>query len=163
MRRNFFFKGIRVSKFVWKRQESGVEDCRISHDLIEWGSRLDGLDGPLQLLHLLPVEKLIMLLNTLDKWIDETPPVDQPSRFGNKAFRTWYSKLEKRSKFKKDVVRRIDQHIDRTLASLGQLSQSVSLTMYLNRPGQAQCSFSAGSLAEKVTSFSFPCSGSMVP
>ncbi|XP_048469736.1 serine/threonine-protein phosphatase 2A activator [Rhincodon typus] len=42
-----------------------------------------------------PVEKLIMLLNTLDKWIDETPPVDQPSRFGNKAFRTWYSKLEK--------------------------------------------------------------------
>ncbi|XP_043576563.1 serine/threonine-protein phosphatase 2A activator [Chiloscyllium plagiosum] len=42
-----------------------------------------------------PVEKLIVLLNTLDKWIDETPPVDQPSRFGNKAFRTWYSKLEK--------------------------------------------------------------------
>ncbi|XP_060697140.1 serine/threonine-protein phosphatase 2A activator isoform X3 [Hemiscyllium ocellatum] len=42
-----------------------------------------------------PVEKLIVLLNTLDKWIDETPPVNQPSRFGNKAFRTWYSKLEK--------------------------------------------------------------------
>lgn len=34
------------------------------------------------------------LLNTLDRWIDETPPVDQPSRFGNKAFRTWYAKLD---------------------------------------------------------------------
>uniref|UniRef100_A0A4W3IVV2 Serine/threonine-protein phosphatase 2A activator n=1 Tax=Callorhinchus milii TaxID=7868 RepID=A0A4W3IVV2_CALMI len=42
-----------------------------------------------------PVIKLVALLNTLDKWIDETPPGDQPSRFGNKAFRLWYSKLEK--------------------------------------------------------------------
>ncbi|XP_028571918.2 serine/threonine-protein phosphatase 2A activator isoform X1 [Podarcis muralis] len=41
-----------------------------------------------------PIEKLIDLLNTLDRWIDETPPVDQPSRFGNKAFRTWYTKLD---------------------------------------------------------------------
>ncbi|XP_025060815.1 serine/threonine-protein phosphatase 2A activator isoform X3 [Alligator sinensis] len=41
-----------------------------------------------------PVKKLVDLLNTLDRWIDETPPVDQPSRFGNKAFRTWYAKLD---------------------------------------------------------------------
>ncbi|XP_058015078.1 serine/threonine-protein phosphatase 2A activator isoform X3 [Ahaetulla prasina] len=41
-----------------------------------------------------PIEKLVTLLNTLDRWIDETPPVDQPSRFGNKAFRTWYAKVE---------------------------------------------------------------------
>lgn len=41
-----------------------------------------------------PIEKLVALLNTLDRWIDETPPVDQPSRFGNKAFRTWYAKLD---------------------------------------------------------------------
>ena len=34
------------------------------------------------------------LLDTLDRWIDETPPVDQPSRFGNKAYRTWYAKLD---------------------------------------------------------------------
>ncbi|KAF4073113.1 hypothetical protein AMELA_G00255160 [Ameiurus melas] len=40
------------------------------------------------------IEKLMSLLGTLDRWIDETPPVDQPSRFGNKAYRTWYSKLE---------------------------------------------------------------------
>ncbi|KAK7895818.1 hypothetical protein WMY93_021143 [Mugilogobius chulae] len=41
------------------------------------------------------VEKLLVLLDTLDRWIDETPPVDQPSRFGNQAFRTWYSTLDK--------------------------------------------------------------------
>ncbi|XP_054375322.2 serine/threonine-protein phosphatase 2A activator isoform X5 [Pongo abelii] len=40
------------------------------------------------------IEKLVALLNTLDRWIDETPPVDQPSRFGNKAYRTWYAKLD---------------------------------------------------------------------
>ncbi|PWA15589.1 hypothetical protein CCH79_00020745, partial [Gambusia affinis] len=40
------------------------------------------------------VEKLLGLLGTLDRWINETPPVDQPSRFGNKAYRTWFSKLE---------------------------------------------------------------------
>ncbi|XP_060106628.1 serine/threonine-protein phosphatase 2A activator-like [Heteronotia binoei] len=40
------------------------------------------------------IEKLVALLDTLDRWIDETPPVDQPSRFGNKAFRTWYAKLD---------------------------------------------------------------------
>ncbi|XP_072422191.1 serine/threonine-protein phosphatase 2A activator [Chiloscyllium punctatum] len=62
------------------------------------GTRLSCLGRgltPVFSLHVQPVEKLIVLLNTLDKWIDETPPVDQPSRFGNKAFRTWYSKLEK--------------------------------------------------------------------
>ncbi|XP_072488761.1 serine/threonine-protein phosphatase 2A activator isoform X2 [Notamacropus eugenii] len=41
-----------------------------------------------------PINKLVALLNTLDRWIDETPPMDQPSRFGNKAFRTWYAKLD---------------------------------------------------------------------
>ncbi|XP_030063719.1 serine/threonine-protein phosphatase 2A activator isoform X2 [Microcaecilia unicolor] len=41
-----------------------------------------------------PIEKLVALLNTLDCWIDETPPEEQPSRFGNKAFRTWYNKLD---------------------------------------------------------------------
>ncbi|GIY48701.1 hypothetical protein CDAR_314501 [Caerostris darwini] len=40
------------------------------------------------------VSKLIKLLETLDKWIDEIPPIEQPQRFGNKAFRTFYTKLK---------------------------------------------------------------------
>ncbi|KAF4518707.1 hypothetical protein B566_EDAN013726, partial [Ephemera danica] len=34
------------------------------------------------------------LLENLSCWIDETPPIDQPQRFGNQAFRTWYKKLQ---------------------------------------------------------------------
>uniref|UniRef100_A0A8C3ARL3 Serine/threonine-protein phosphatase 2A activator n=1 Tax=Cyclopterus lumpus TaxID=8103 RepID=A0A8C3ARL3_CYCLU len=40
------------------------------------------------------VEKLLDLLETLDRWINETPPADQPSRFGNRAYRTWFAKLD---------------------------------------------------------------------
>ncbi|XP_061579013.1 serine/threonine-protein phosphatase 2A activator [Cololabis saira] len=41
------------------------------------------------------VEKLLDLLGTLELWIDQTPPLEQPSRFGNRAYRTWYSRLER--------------------------------------------------------------------
>ncbi|KFO99053.1 Serine/threonine-protein phosphatase 2A activator, partial [Calypte anna] len=57
----------------------------------------------------LPIEKLVALLNTLDRWIDETPPVDQPSRFGNKAFRTWYAKLDQEAE--KLVAAVIPKHL----------------------------------------------------
>lgn len=33
------------------------------------------------------------MLNILDKWIDETPPVQQAQRFGNQAFRTFHGRL----------------------------------------------------------------------
>lgn len=36
---------------------------------------------------------LLEVLNRLSTWIDEIPPIDQPMRFGNKAFRTWHSRL----------------------------------------------------------------------
>lgn len=39
------------------------------------------------------VVKLIEMLNKLDEKIDETPPVQQPQRFGNVAFRTWYQRM----------------------------------------------------------------------
>ncbi|RLW00534.1 hypothetical protein DV515_00008832 [Chloebia gouldiae] len=56
-----------------------------------------------------PIEKLVALLNTLDRWIDETPPVDQPSRFGNKAFRTWYARLDQEAE--KLVLAVIPKHL----------------------------------------------------
>lgn len=39
------------------------------------------------------VQKVIEMLDKLDAMIDETPPIKQPQRFGNQAFRTWYEKL----------------------------------------------------------------------
>lgn len=56
------------------------------------------------------VEKLLELLETLDRWIDETPPVDQPSRFGNQAFRTWYAKLDQNADALVAAVLPADRH-----------------------------------------------------
>lgn len=39
------------------------------------------------------VQKINELLNHIDKLIDETPPIKQPQRFGNQAFRIWHGKL----------------------------------------------------------------------
>lgn len=39
------------------------------------------------------VMKLMEVLETLDKWVDETPPLEQPQRFGNRAFRTWQQRV----------------------------------------------------------------------
>jgi serine/threonine-protein phosphatase 2A activator len=36
----------------------------------------------------------IVLLDTLDGWIDDIPPLETPQRFGNLAFRTWGKRLE---------------------------------------------------------------------
>lgn len=40
------------------------------------------------------VTKVMDLLDTFDKMIDEFPPVEQPQRFGNTAFRDWLTKLK---------------------------------------------------------------------
>lgn len=39
------------------------------------------------------VVKIIDLLNKFDQWLTEIPPTEQPQRFGNKSFRTWYQKI----------------------------------------------------------------------
>lgn len=40
------------------------------------------------------IQSLLKLLDTLDEWIDEIPPLESPQRFGNLAFRTWGRRLE---------------------------------------------------------------------
>lgn len=45
------------------------------------------------------VNAVVKMLKILNKWIDEIPPIQQPQRFGNQAFRTWYDKLKTVSKF----------------------------------------------------------------
>ncbi|XP_063966601.1 serine/threonine-protein phosphatase 2A activator-like isoform X1 [Lytechinus pictus] len=42
-------------------------------------------------------EKVVALLDELNSWIDDIPPVDQPQRFGNMAYRTWHQKLQDNS------------------------------------------------------------------
>nr|XP_002128200.1 serine/threonine-protein phosphatase 2A activator-like [Ciona intestinalis] len=38
-------------------------------------------------------QALLDLLDTLSQWVDDCPAIEQPQRFGNKAFRTWMEKL----------------------------------------------------------------------
>lgn len=38
--------------------------------------------------------QMLALLERLDQWIEETPPLQSPQRFGNLAFRTWGTRLE---------------------------------------------------------------------
>lgn len=40
------------------------------------------------------VKKIIYVLEKLDKLIDDYPPVEQPQRFGNTAFREWLTKVK---------------------------------------------------------------------
>ena len=39
--------------------------------------------------------KIVHILDVLDTWINEIPPVNQPVRFGNTAYRSWFDRLEK--------------------------------------------------------------------
>jgi Phosphotyrosyl phosphatase activator len=39
------------------------------------------------------VMSVFQMLEHFNKLIDETPPIDQPQRFGNKAFAQWLNKI----------------------------------------------------------------------
>merc|ERR1712232_659799 len=43
------------------------------------------------------VRGLVEMLNVLESWIVEFPPLAQPMRFGNKAFRSWHNRLSERA------------------------------------------------------------------
>eukprot|EP00029_Vermamoeba_vermiformis_P005788 TRINITY_DN2105_c0_g1_i1.p1 TRINITY_DN2105_c0_g1~~TRINITY_DN2105_c0_g1_i1.p1 ORF type:complete len:339 (-),score=36.34 TRINITY_DN2105_c0_g1_i1:87-1103(-) len=38
------------------------------------------------------VERVCSVLNTLAQWVDDIPPIQQPMRYGNKAYRDWFEK-----------------------------------------------------------------------
>lgn len=40
-----------------------------------------------------PVVKLVQGLEHMQEWVQEIPPLTQPGRFGNKAFRSWHARL----------------------------------------------------------------------
>jgi serine/threonine-protein phosphatase 2A activator len=43
------------------------------------------------------VEKLCAELDSMYGWVDEIPPLQQPMRFGNRAFRSWHARLVERA------------------------------------------------------------------
>lgn len=59
------------------------------------------------------------ILNKISEWVDEIPPVQQPQRFGNTAFRSWIQKVRENSK-------------DLLFPIVKDESQSQELSVYLN-------------------------------
>lgn len=43
------------------------------------------------------VDNLQHIFIELNKLLEETPPLDQPQRFGNKAYREWFTKMQNKS------------------------------------------------------------------
>ena len=39
------------------------------------------------------MQKLVGLLDTLWRWVDETPPSAHTLRYGNPAYRTWFARM----------------------------------------------------------------------
>ncbi|XP_031624658.1 serine/threonine-protein phosphatase 2A activator [Contarinia nasturtii] len=39
-------------------------------------------------------DNLVQVFEVLNKLVDETPPLEQPQRFGNKAYREWFEKMK---------------------------------------------------------------------
>lgn len=39
-------------------------------------------------------KNILELLSELDRLVDDVKPIEQPQRFGNQAFRTWYKILQ---------------------------------------------------------------------
>jgi len=57
------------------------------------------------------IEKVITLLDSLDRLIEETPPTEQPQRFGNKSFRVWIDKLKEVFQSKTDASNQISTKV----------------------------------------------------
>ena len=46
--------------------------------------------------HLSDISKGILnVISSFDDMLTQIPPIDQPQRFGNKAFKTWYERVQK--------------------------------------------------------------------
>lgn len=86
-------KGVRTpdDMRLWERSYAYAEYLGFVlalNDEVKGKSISEGSENPSsQVLH------IVKILDTLSKMIDEIPPIEQPQRFGNQAFRTWYAEL----------------------------------------------------------------------
>ncbi|CBZ51737.1 putative phosphotyrosyl phosphatase activator [Neospora caninum Liverpool] len=65
--------------------------------VVELGSKQNSREGK----RVVASENVVVLLEilaTLKAWVGEIPPIEQPMRFGNRAFRTWMGRLNERCK-----------------------------------------------------------------
>lgn len=99
---------------------------KVCEQLISFASELSrsvrGIEvSPERLSNASPLIKaLVDVICELESWIDDFPPLDQPMRFGNKAFRQWHARLVERSKqILQELLRKASvQEVDSLAAEL---------------------------------------------
>lgn len=87
-------KGIRVPEDmkVWEKSEAYFECLGF---VLALNEAVSGKANSLKDVQLSPaILNLLEMLEKLNKLINDTPPVQQPQRYGNQAFREWYQKLK---------------------------------------------------------------------
>ncbi|CAG9863250.1 unnamed protein product [Phyllotreta striolata] len=76
----------------WDKSEAYFEILGFIYtlnDSVRGKTNSDAGDGASQ-----EIESICGLLDILNVWVDEIPPIQQPQRFGNQAFRDWYNRLK---------------------------------------------------------------------
>lgn len=78
--------------FAWEKSQAYYDVLRLIHKI---GFSIQGKRLTEDLMESHSVARLIRIFEKLTNLIKETPPVDQPQRFGNQAFRSWHEKMSK--------------------------------------------------------------------
>lgn len=97
-----------IIEFLLRLQDS-IVDVRIT-DVLHKFNTLPNEISPI-------VQSIRHMLDTIENWVDEYPPLDIKSRFGNPAFKTWY--------------KRLDEEIDASINYSETDSEDISLLSFL--------------------------------
>lgn len=79
----------------WERSEAYYDIIGFINSI---SNSVQGIKNTVYLEQIPVVQNLLHLFEKLSKMVDETPPIDQPQRFGNKAYRDWFDKLQLQAK-----------------------------------------------------------------
>lgn len=76
---------------LWEKSEAYYDIVGFINSI---SNAVQGIKNTTYLEQIPVVKNLLNLFEKLTKLVDETPPVDQPQRFGNKAYRDWFAKMQ---------------------------------------------------------------------
>lgn len=76
---------------LWEKSEAYYDIIGFINSI---SNSVQGIKNTVYLEQIPVVQNLLKLFEKLSTMVDETPPIDQPQRFGNKAYRDWFEKLK---------------------------------------------------------------------
>lgn len=80
---------------LWEKSEAYYDIVGFINSI---SNAVQGIKNTVYLEQIPVVQNLLHLFEKLSTMVDETPPIDQPQRFGNKAYRDWFQKLQTNAK-----------------------------------------------------------------